>query len=119
MSLFPPLVEKTRIERAQYPALSETVNMLAANYDHIWFVKIIPQKKSGFCRTRILAPDSFGTGAVILETSGAGRIPATAPPKDQEDLRPMSYYAIGKGSHKFRITIENSINYVETTVNFD
>lgn len=119
MSLLTPIVEKTRIERSQYPSLPETVHMLAAKYDHIWFVKIIPQKKSGFCRTRFLAPDSFGSGSVILETAGAGRIPQTAPPRDQEDLRPMSYYAIGKGSHKFRVNVEGSINYVETTVDFN
>lgn len=120
VQLLKPLVENDRIEKANYGSIPAYLLPIANKYSHIYKVLITPQKTltSGLCKTRILAPESFGTPG--LELQNQGRIPATVPPTNVDDMRPCLFYVFGAGSQKFRTNLQTNTNhYTEVIVNFE
>lgn len=125
MSIQCPLIEPRIVKETllpnQYSTLPENLRMIAKNYTLIYRVTITPRKREGALgvKTNILAPPSFRmSGNVILEN--AGRLPLKLPTGSTEDLRPITFYAFGSGTYKFRVNLESNRSiYVETLVNFD
>lgn len=121
IDLIEPRVVKETIFPNQYSTLPENIRMLAKNYSLIYRVTITPQKREGALgvKTNILAPPSFRiSGNVFLENGG--RLPLTLPTGSTEDLRPITFYAFGSGTYKFRVNLaSNRAIYFETLVNFN
>ena len=114
-----PLIQKERIPKERYNNVPAHVQFLTEKQDHVWKLTITPRKTatSGHCRTFIVVPANYRSGPLILEN--AGRQPRTAPPLDQDDLRPIVFYAFGTGTQKIRVFLDaNHNNWVETTIDF-
>lgn len=115
VKLLEPSVQKERIMKDKYSTLSSTVQMIAQNYSSITKVTISPRREPGpgVCRVKIVTPANLRDGNLILEN--AGRVPVTAPPVGQDDLRPIVFYAFGTGSQVSKVTLEaDHNNYVQT-----
>lgn len=119
MSVLLPLsIQKLRLEKDMYHALPEHLLPIAKNYDHVYKLTITPVKNpqyKGIVRVTITAPANFRTGNVIVEN--AGRIPATQPLENLDDLRPVVHYVLGSGTIRYRgVLMSNPNIFVETTI---
>lgn len=116
-----PIVSKSIITKDHYSTLPTFLQPHVANYDHIWFVIIVPQATvdpNDPCRVVVSAAANNRTGNLRLENNG--RLPVSPPPDGFDDLRPASFYAWDVGSQTFRVRVtNNSAVYVETRVDFE
>jgi len=120
-NLLPPLVEKNKILKADYnTVVPGYLHDHIYSFDHIWLIKVTPQKspESGAFRAKVTAAANNLTGDLVI--SAIGREPVIAPPSDQDDLRPMSYYAWNKGTQTFSVfNTKDYSSYTEIAVTFD
>lgn len=119
VQLLHPVIQRQLITKDQYKTLSPTVQMLAANYPHIWKVTITPQKtpESGLCRVNIIAAANMREDKLMLENGG--RVPTTVPADNLDDLRPVVHYYFGIGSQTIKIVLSGNPNhYMQDTIKF-
>jgi hypothetical protein len=114
VKLLQPVILQQHLDKQQYNLLPEDIRFMANNYPYVTKVTITPQKApgSGRCRVLIVSPANSRTGGMSLENGG--RVPVTAPVISQDDLRPIVYYAFGKGTQKFQVVLSSDhTNYVD------
>ena len=115
VTLLPPIIEKKCITKDQYGTIPKEILFIANNYPQIHLVTITPQKStdSGHCRVTMIVPANLRDGNLMLQNNG--RVPITSPPMDQDDLRPISFYAFGTGTQLFKVVLSNNPNnYVQS-----
>lgn len=120
VKLLPPTIDRQLITKDKYSTLPQIVQMLCSKYPHVWKVTISPRKTpdSGHCRILIIAAANMRSGPLLLENGG--RVPVTAPPTDQDDLRPIVHYYMGTGTQTFKVVLtSNTNNYLQDTLKFD
>jgi hypothetical protein len=120
VKFLPPIVEKVLIPKAQYNTLPDFLRPIVANLNHIWQITITPRKtpESGLCRVNVVAAANNRTPGLVIQA--IGRTPATVPPADKDDLRPMSWYAWNKGKQTFKVMRPSDTSYSEeVTVSFE
>jgi hypothetical protein len=120
--LLTPLVEKTKITKDQYATtLPAFLQPFVAALPYVWQVIVTPQKNpesTAHCRVFILAGADLTFGALTVQN--AGRMPATAPPETQDDLRPIKYFIWGNGKQGFKVVLgSNSGVYQLVTESFE
>src|SRR3972149_1612722 len=98
IKLLDPIVTIEKITKDKFHTLPPTVQMLAHNYDHVGKATITPRRAPGpgICRVKMVTPDSFKTGKLIVENGR--RVPIEDPAPGQDDLRPIIFYGIGTGT---------------------
>lgn len=113
VKLLPPWIDVHLVTKDQFVTLPQFLQVVANNYDHCNLVTITPKKSpdSGLCRVTIVVPHNLRDGNVTLQNNG--RVPVTYPQPDQDDLRPITFYAFGKGSQVFNVVLDSDhTNYV-------
>jgi hypothetical protein len=120
VKFLPPIVDKVMISKAQYNSLPDFLRPVVSNLDHVWKLTVTPRKtpESGLCRVNIVAAANNRTAGLGLQA--IGRIPEAAPPVNQDDLRPMSWYVWNKGRQTIRVMRPVDTSYFEeVSVSFE
>ena len=108
VTLLPPTIDREVITREQYASvLPGYLVSIVSNFDHVYKVTITPHKTptSGIARVSIIAAANMRTSTLFLENGG--RVPTTAPPQGEDDLRPIIHYYYGTGTQQLQIKLVN------------
>lgn len=107
VKLTSPWIDIHFIPKDQFIILPAFLQSIASSYDHCNLVTITPKKSpdSGLCRVTMVVPHDLRGGNVLLQNNG--RVPSTAPAPDQDDLRPETFYAFGKGTQAFKVVLDS------------
>uniref|UniRef100_A0A6C0JR07 Uncharacterized protein n=1 Tax=viral metagenome TaxID=1070528 RepID=A0A6C0JR07_9ZZZZ len=120
ITLLPPTIDTQIIKREQYATLLPAYFVShVENYDQVYKVTITPHKtaSSGITRVSIVAAANMRTSGLFLENGG--RVPTTAPPHDQDDLRPIIHYYYGTGTQQLQIKVVNDhTNWLDFSLTF-
>ncbi len=108
VTLLPPSIDRQVIKRDQYATLLPSYLLyIANNFDQVYKVTITPHKSasSGIARVSIVAGANMRTSTLFLENGG--RVPTTAPPPGEDDLRPIIHYYFGSGTQLLQVKLVN------------
>lgn len=99
-----PIVNKVKITKDQL--LPHFTFLAEGRENDIWKVTITPVKATNqVTRVTIVVPSNLREGNLIIQN--LGRIPDTSP-LNGDDLRPLQFYAFGKGKQTFKVYLNTN-----------